>query len=53
MLENPFSHLFAQPFEIAVDDQGYGMSPEDLSNAFTRFYRGTPRDADGKPMPDA
>ncbi len=34
--------------EIAVTDQGYGIAPEDLERAFTRFYRGTPRDADGK-----
>ncbi|MBN1200670.1 MAG: HAMP domain-containing protein [Anaerolineae bacterium] len=34
--------------EITVEDTGYGMSPEDLKNAFTRFYRGTPRDLNGK-----
>ena len=33
--------------EIVIVDQGYGLSPEDLTNAFTRFYRGTPHDGDG------
>jgi two-component system sensor histidine kinase ResE len=36
--------------EIAVEDQGYGIAPEDLDDAFTRFYRGTPRDPDGRPV---
>ncbi len=36
--------------EIAVEDQGYGLTPPDLENAFTRFYRGTPHDRDGKPV---
>jgi PAS domain S-box-containing protein len=34
--------------EIVIEDQGFGMTPQDLENAFTRFYRGTPRDLDGK-----
>lgn len=33
--------------EIVIVDQGYGLAPDDLTNAFTRFYRGTPRDGDG------
>ncbi len=36
--------------EIVVEDQGYGIAPQDLENAFARFYRGTPRDGDGKPV---
>jgi PAS domain S-box-containing protein len=36
--------------EIVVEDQGYGFAPQDLENAFARFYRGVPRDADGKPV---
>jgi PAS domain S-box-containing protein len=36
--------------QITVTDSGYGMTPEDQDNAFTRFYRGTPCDADGKPV---
>jgi PAS domain S-box-containing protein len=34
--------------EIVVEDQGYGLAPPDLENAFARFYRGVARDADGK-----
>ncbi|NDJ76100.1 MAG: HAMP domain-containing protein [Chloroflexi bacterium] len=33
--------------EIVVEDAGYGMSADDLAHAFTRFYRGTPQDAEG------
>jgi two-component system sensor histidine kinase ResE len=34
--------------EIVVEDQGYGLAPQDLEHAFARFYRGTPRDGAGK-----
>ncbi|MBN1680293.1 MAG: PAS domain-containing protein, partial [Anaerolineae bacterium] len=33
---------------VVIEDQGFGMSPEDQAHAFTRFYRGTPRDASGE-----
>ena len=35
---------------IGVEDQGYGIAPEDLTRAFVRFARGVPRDADGQPV---
>ena len=37
-----------QAAQIVVQDQGYGIAPDDLANAFTRFYRGKPRDHQGK-----
>lgn len=36
--------------DIVIEDQGYGIAPDDLDNAFTRFYRGTPRDPHGQPV---
>lgn len=36
--------------EIVVKDNGYGIAPADLEHAFTRFYRGNPRNYDGKPI---
>ncbi|MBN2306339.1 MAG: PAS domain-containing protein [Anaerolineae bacterium] len=36
--------------QVVVQDQGYGIAPDDLTNAFTRFYRGTPHDRDGRPV---
>ncbi|WP_162909376.1 ATP-binding protein [Aggregatilinea lenta] len=36
--------------QIMVEDAGCGMSPRDLAQAFTRFFRGIPRDPTGHPV---
>jgi PAS domain S-box-containing protein len=36
--------------ELVIEDEGYGIAPEDLDNVFTRFYRGTPRNETGVPV---
>ena len=36
--------------EIVVRDQGYGVAPDEVDRVFTRFFRGTPRDHEGRPV---
>ena len=36
--------------EIVVQDEGYGVAPDEVERVFTRFFRGTPRDRDGQPV---
>jgi signal transduction histidine kinase len=40
----------SERIQIVVEDTGCGMSPRDLSQAFTRFFRGTPRNPSGDPV---
>lgn len=40
----------ADRVQIVVEDTGCGMAPRDLAQAFTRFFRGTPRDPGGQPV---
>ncbi len=40
----------ANRVQIVVEDTGCGLAPRDLAQAFTRFFRGTPRDPSGQPV---